>query len=199
MKKYTVKELGNLAAEIKDGKEESMAELYEALMPSMTKLAVKKLNSNNKNEQNAKDVYQDTFIKCVIENIGQLQNTDLFVSWFSRALTNNAFSWNKKNNDPSVCDSIENLEDDHNDETGKFDKEQFKVYEEEDDVDERIADMKKAMEHLKPEYSEVLRMFYLDGYSYDEIAKKTGIKKSTLVGRLQCARKELKNEMLWMY
>lgn len=197
MKKYTVKELGNLAADVKSGKEESMAELYEALMPSMTRLAIRKLNSNNKNEQNASDIYQDTFVKCVVQNIGQLQNTDLFVSWFSRALTNNAFSWNRKNNDPTVCDSIEKLEEDHNDEGGKFDKEQYKVYEEKEE-DERVEIMREAMKQLKPEYSEVLRMFYLEGNSYEDIVKKTGIKKSTLVGRLQCARKELKNEMLQM-
>lgn len=188
MKKYTVKELGKLAAEVQTGNEECIAELYEALMPSMTKLAVKKLNANNKNEQNAKDIYQDTFIKCVVENIRQLQNTDMFVSWFSRAITNNAFTWNKKNNNPGICDSIENQEEE------KFDKEQFKIYEE-DNGDERTAEILEAVKHLKPEYREVVRMFYLEGNSYDEIVRKTGIRKSTLVGRLQCARKMLKNEM----
>jgi len=55
-----------------------------------------------------------------------------------------------------------------------------------------------AITSLPPKLGEAVTMYYIDGLSYDEIASFLSIPKTTIKGRLQTGRKQLKEELIIM-
>jgi RNA polymerase sigma factor (sigma-70 family) len=55
--------------------------------------------------------------------------------------------------------------------------------------------IEKAVQLLKPEYRLCIEMFYLQGLTYEEIAKKTNYKVSQVRTYLQAGRKQLKEKL----
>jgi len=55
--------------------------------------------------------------------------------------------------------------------------------------------MQQYLSELKPIHHDVVKMYYLEGYEAEEIAKRLGIPKNTVYSRLKRARKILKEKM----
>jgi len=64
---------------------------------------------------------------------------------------------------------------------------------------ERIEDrdeIERLMKHLPPEQAEVLKLFHLEGLSYQEIHKQTGIPENTIGSTLSRVRSQLRRDNL---
>lgn len=175
VKKYTVNELAELTEQAKNGSDEAKAEIYEALKPSMQKHAFRNLHGYYRTVENAEDICEEALTQNVFQNLNQLKNNNCLISWIEKVIDNECQRMNTGMSDYAVVYSPDETQEDQ----------------------EGIALMMECLDSIRPQYAQILRMHYLDDLSYDEITKKTGMKKTTLIGRIQTARKELRREMEW--
>jgi RNA polymerase sigma factor (sigma-70 family) len=69
-----------------------------------------------------------------------------------------------------------------------------------EDVESRLAYrelaqwLRKELSTYSPEMQEAFKMYYLDGYSLEEVAKQLGIRKNTLSQRFSRMRNKLTND-----
>lgn len=182
-KKYGVKELAQLTQQARDGDEDAETKLYLALMPTMKRRALTKVKARIRNPSTADEIAEDVVTSCILENLHYLRDNDYLIAWVTKCLDR---ACNERND---MCER-ENLmrcpQPSHYGECVNVT----------DPEEENIDLMMRCLDRIRPEYAEILRMHYLNDLSYEDIAAKTGMKMSTLIGRIQTARKELKYEML---
>ena len=135
------------------------------------------------NRTDAEDVCQLTFLNFV--RTQPIFNDDAHMkAWFTRVTINNAknlliLSFNRK---VDLISDICELED-------KISIDYSHV----DIDDEKRGDLYLAVCRLPAKYSEVVYLFYYEGYSVKEITDILGIKESLVTTRLERARKKLKD------
>lgn len=181
--KYGIKKLSQLTQQAKDGDQEAETKLYLALMPTMKRRALTRVKARIRNTATADEIAEDVVTSCILENLHDLKDNDYLIAWVTKCLD---CACNERND---MCER-ENLmgcpQPSHKGEcTNVMDPEE-----------ENIDLMMRCLDQIRPEYADILRMHYLNDLSYDDIAARTGMKMSTLIGRIQTARKELKYEML---
>ncbi|QZY54909.1 RNA polymerase sigma factor [Crassaminicella profunda] len=142
-----------------------------------------------KNEQDAKDVVQDTFI-TVYDRIHQLKNFDKIESWICVIASNTAKGkYNKKKKETLIDDDnkiipfIKNNEDMNIPEELLMEKE-FRSY------------LWEQINFLKNQYRETLILYYYGGLSYEEISEVTNTSLGTVKSRLYRAKENLKERIL---
>ncbi len=134
--------------------------------------------------EDAEDVYQEVFIKLV-RYAGQLESDEHIKAWLIRVTINqcnslNTSSWKKKTS--SFDDMLENGQ-------------------EPSEVDEGIEragegdEMLQVVRQLKPEYRDVIYLFYYEDYSIRQISDALHETEANVRVRLTRARKKLKSMM----
>lgn len=189
VKKYERKELSLLTEQAKNGDQNAVVELYSALMPGMRRRALRQMNPWIRNPETADAIAEDVVTSCILEKLDSLKNNDYLIAWVTECLD---AAVRLQNQSASIV-SLDDI-----DRCGKkIDRIPCRhKRKSEIEKDDRIDLMKRCMESIRPEYAEILKMHYLHNLSYADIVAKTGMKMSTLIGRIQTARKELKYEML---
>jgi len=168
------------------GKEEGFRFLYEATYRSKYYLALQYM----KNEEAAKDVLQDAYIRA-FSKLDQLKQPEAFPGWLGRIVANTAKNRLVKNepmlfSDVSANDDSEGVE--------------YRIEDEKIENQPELAYTKQELRELVHELigslSEEQRMcillFYIEGASIREIASTLGCSENTVKSRLNYGRKNLK-------
>jgi RNA polymerase sigma-70 factor (ECF subfamily) len=136
--------------------------------------------SKVKNEADASDILQDTFLK-IHDNISGLKNKNLIKPWIYQVARNLVIDYFRaQNRNRKATGSLEI--------PISVPSEKF--------MDVAIADMINMMDELSPEYCEALCLTEIEGMSQKEYAEKMGLSYSGAKSRVQRARIMLKDMLL---
>lgn len=127
-----------------------------------------------KNKEDAKDITQESFLS-VLENINRFRNTSKFSTWLYRIVYNQSVGFVKRENRTNTIDYSVLIE------TSEID----------DDKEEKIQVLYKAINLLKDTDRNVIMLFYLAEKSIKEIAQITGFSIANIKVILHRARKKL--------
>lgn len=139
-----------------------------------------------RNEDQAKDILQDGFIK-VFKNIDKFGFNGSFEGWVRRIIVNTAIDFTRRaKNDYLLMNEEQSIEDYEND-----------LLDDGDDNEEyenplKVADVIKGMEQLSNAYRTVFNLYVFENYSHQEIADALGISVGTSKSNLAKARGNLK-------
>ena len=192
------KEIEDLIDKWKNGDDSAYEEIYKDYYAPMLKIAIRHTQVNGKsNQADAEDILQTAMLKAYI-NIQSLDDINKFDGWLTRIVTNQAKDYMKsalKKNNISFTD-IQSINDDG--EEMEFDAEDKREnYRPEVQLDNQIKEdiLSEILGDLSEEQRAVTLMYYYDDMSMKEIASELGIEMSTVIGRLQTAKKNIKNEV----
>jgi RNA polymerase sigma-70 factor (ECF subfamily) len=133
-----------------------------------------------RNTEVSRDIVQDSW-RQVIKNIGSLQDPDKFGSWVMTIVTRKALDYishTKRDREYSRQNQPLSVEMEEEFQTERHYK---------------LMQLKKAIESLDYKQQEVIRLFYVEGYSLLEIGRILGIPSGTVKSRLFHARERLKS------
>ena len=138
-----------------------------------------------KNEDQAKDILQDSFIK-VFRNIERFNFDGSFEGWVRRIVVNTAIDFIRKSKrDYLLMNESNSIED----------EEENLLYEENDEeysIPLKVGDVINAMEQLSPAYRTVFNLYVFENYSHQEIADSLDISVGTSKSNLAKARANMK-------
>lgn len=137
-----------------------------------------------RSKEDAEELAQDTFLKAY-QSINSFKGDSEFSTWLYRIAYNLAISKIRKKKLP-----ISNIDD--GDITDFEVKQIYENFESFGNTD-REKYLKQAIDHLSPEDSLIIRLFYLNGHSIDDISELTEMGKSNIKVRLHRARKKMFN------
>jgi len=177
-----LKELTELVDKVKLRRPGAFDLLYEKFKDQAYRTAVFLTG----NEENAKDVVQDTFVTVSLE-IGKLKNSQAFVAWFYRILTNNAGENLKKHKREILKEESE--------------MRQMNAKIQEDFADKLLQQeeqkrLRKTIEKMDEKYRTVIVLYYYNEFSIGEIAQILKCRQGTVKSRLFKARKILEQKLL---
>ena len=192
LKKMTSKSPAEKAEALK------LMQFEQQAIPLMPKLMRKAMEYTFNNRTEAEDLLQDTFAKAYRYWGSFEQGTNVY-GWLKTILKHTSINRSvkeSKHQQVSVLDGMADyqLGDEAHSVTARASKSA------ESEVLEKLAsnDVQDAVDNLKPEFRDVVRMAIVDGYSYQEIADILGIKIGTVMSRLHRGKKTLR-EVLYNY
>lgn len=163
-------------------------EVFEKLVRDNQDNVYKLILSIVHNEEDAKDLAQETFIK-VYTSISSFNGSSSVSTWIYRIGYNTALDFCRKNKRVPESKSL----DDDEDNQVKF------VSEHEDKQPENILvkqemlkDVEAALEKLPEDQRRVIELRDRHGFSYEEICDITGQREGTVKSRINRARKNMK-------
>ena len=175
-----------------------LMQFEQQAIPLMPKLMRKAMEYTFNNRTEAEDLLQDTFAKAYRYWGSFEQGTNVY-GWLKTILKHTSINRSvkeSKHQQVSVLDGMADyqLGDEAHSVTARASKSA------ESEVLEKLAsnDVQDAVDNLKPEFRDVVRMAIVDGYSYQEIADILGIKIGTVMSRLHRGKKTLR-EVLYNY
>jgi len=134
-----------------------------------------------KDTDEAQDIAQDSW-RIIINKIGNLQDANAFKSWALSIVTRKAIDWTRKQKRKKERDRLYAVTN--------------KSYETvENGKEDQIKDVMRMINDLPEQQQIVLRLFYLESSSLDEISKILNISKGTVKSRLFYAREQLKKTL----
>lgn len=163
-----------------EGNRLGQEELYRLVAPKMYGVCLQYTG----NEDDAKDIMQDGFIK-VFRKIEQFSGKGSLEGWIRRILVNTAL---EKYRSKVHLQSI--------DEHDNINVEIVDQYVLESMTAEEIAQL---IQNLSPKYRLVFNLYAVEGYSHKEIAEKMGITEGTSKSNLSRARVILQQKVLKLY
>jgi len=171
----------------KAGDNNGYAYLYNQTYQKSYYVALKFL----KNEQNAMDVLQDSYIKA-FSSLEQLQEPEKFESWLARIVATRSLNELKKNNpvlfsqndeDENILDSFEDDRVDTRPDIAIDQQETARL------INEMLAD-------LSEEQRVCITMYYMQEMSVKEIAEVLSVSENTVKSRLNYGRNKIKDKVL---
>ncbi len=175
--------IGKLIEQIQSGSNEAFEDLYRLTSPKAYFVALQIL----KNEQDAEDILQETYIK-VLEKIGEIDPSQSFMGWLYRVVSNKSKNLLKKRN----VLAFESYEDETFEEIPD-DGTEFSP-EENLDQGETCREVMAAIDELSDEKRVCIIMKYFGEMTVSEIAESLEVPESTVKNRLYSARKDLKTK-----
>ena len=139
------------------------------------------------NSHDAEEVVQDTFLN-VYQGLTQLEDATKFKSWLGEIAQNCGRNWLRKQRGDTV--SI--------DEVGE------QMLQTEDSSDERLTRLeqreliRRTIETLPQKDREIVRAFYLEGASYDELTSAHGLSYNAIAFRLSRAKRQLTKRLQYL-
>lgn len=132
------------------------------------------------NFHDAQDVAQEAFIRAYV-HLHQLQDASRFVGWLRSLTTNLCTDWVRRRQSRRTAEASAS---------------QVSV-DREEQMDIRWT-VQRALNALPDEHRLATTLYYVDGYSYREIGDFLGVPTTTVKGRIQRARGQLRKEMIAM-
>lgn len=133
-----------------------------------------------KNEEDAKDITQDSFLK-VLENVDGFRNESKFSTWLYRIVYNQSIAFIKKSNKYESL-SLENVSS-------------FEHLDNTDIIEDSHKELHRAIDHLENTERNIIMLFYIGSKSIKQIAKITGLSISNIKVILHRTRKKLYNKL----
>lgn len=180
-----------LVAKAQAGDMLAFRELVEAYQHRVFKMALGMLG----NEEDARDVVQDGFLKAY-KKLDSFKGNSTFYTWLYRIVMNLSIDLSRKKyrkseilkgDNYSLDQAVNNL--DNGSKVG------IKNPEQEVERQELGNKIKSALANLSPAHREVIILREIDGLSYSEIAKVIECTEGTVMSRLHHARKKLQQEL----
>ncbi|MFA5752889.1 MAG: sigma-70 family RNA polymerase sigma factor [Bacteroidales bacterium] len=131
-----------------------------------------------KNREDARDITQESFLK-ILENINRFRSDSKFSTWLYRIVYNQSIGYIKRVNRTTMVDY-----------SGLVD-----ISEKNDNQEEKIQDLYKAINLLEVTDRNIIMLFYLAEKSIKEIAQITGFSVGNIKVILHRARKKLFEKM----
>lgn len=164
-----------LIAEYLNGDESSLKELISVNLKPVYNFVYRMV----RNEKDAEDISQETFVK-LWKNISKYRQGESFKAWLFRIARNTAIDWMRKRKNPVFSD---------------FDKDDG-----ENTIAENIADpdplpdelaakandkelLNRVVGGLSPEHQEILRLYYTEDLTFNEIGQISGLSINTVKSR----------------
>lgn len=143
-------------------------------------------------KEDACDAAQEVFIR-VYKNIDSFKEQSSFTTWLYRITVNVCSDILRKRQRNSDIISINSFTDDNKD----FDiPDESPTVEENMELSERQAAVRKAISELKEEYRTVITLCDVEGMSYENIAEVLNIPHGTVKSRINRARNALKKKLM---
>lgn len=138
------------------------------------------------NYADAQDLTQETFVK-VYFGLAKIQDHSKFIGWLYRITVNVCKMWLRARKDLDILplDAINNKED------FLYDVDMLREYTKADSLG---LSVEEAIESLPELNRLIVTMYYIDGFSYDEIGNMLNLSESTIKSRLHRARVFLRKE-----
>ncbi len=176
--KLSQRELSIIVEKCKKQDRLSQRRIYEMFYSKMMAICIRYA----KNEDDAKDILQDGFIK-VFEKIDRYGFEGSFEGWLRRIIVNTAIdTYRRKKRETSLNENLVKSED--------------VEYDFEDTVDKykgiSISDIVESMHQLSPAYRTVFNLYIMDGLTHKEIAIKLNISEGTSKSNLAKAKANIK-------
>jgi RNA polymerase sigma-70 factor (ECF subfamily) len=158
--------------------------LFELLVERYEAAFLRKAKNIVKNEEIARDIVQDTFVKIYLygKKFRPIEGAK-FSSWAYKVLMNVCFNWYKKIKREHQFFSVldEDMEavlphDDSNDRAQKLDRDY----------------LKSMFARLPETFARVLRLYVIDNKDYKEIAEVEGVTEGAIKTRMHRARDEMR-------
>lgn len=169
------------------GNESAFSALYESTQRDMYYIALKYM----KNEEDAMDVLQDSYIKAW-QSLASLKDPASFRAWFGRIVANTAKNALAKKR-PMLFSQLEGENDegeqftlDIEDEKSEFQPERSYTQKETQEL------VRELIDSLSDEQRLCILMYHLDDQSIKDIAETFGISENTVKSRLLYGRKAIK-------
>ena len=166
---------------------------FEALILSCQNKAYNIALRYLKNEDDAMDALQESFIK-IFRHLGSFKEDSRFDTWVYRIVVNTCNDMLRKNSNMKMTDSIFRNEDDKEtvieipDITGSP--------EEVIDQKEKTAHILSCLERLNQEQKEIIVLRDIHGFSYDEISEILNCSIGTVKSRINRSRLRLREILL---
>lgn len=135
-----------------------------------------------KNEEDAKDITQDSFLK-VLENIHRFRNESKFTTWLYRIVYNQSIRFVKERNTENIINTgfiptPENPDSEHN-------------------VEKEYSELYKAIDLLEENDRNIILLFYIAEKSIKQIGTITGMSVSNIKVILHRVRKKLYKKLYY--
>ena len=145
-----------------------------------------------KSREDAEDIVQESFVKAYL-SLPEFKNQSAFYTWLYRIVYNMAIDFKRKmvrrGGDTLAYDEVSG-ETGGEDITGRVVGPHEAIVEKEQRA--RIA---RVMAELSAEHRAVIVLREVEGLSYDDIARVTGVTKGTVMSRLHYARKRMQGAL----
>ena len=168
--------------EILKGDSGSFSQIVEKYNHLAFSLSMKLLNQR----EDAEEAAQDAFIKAY-NSLSSFQNGSTFKTWFFRIVYNTSISRlrTRKNNEVTIegvkiSDAEIQITENALEQLTRADRQKY---------------LEKGLERLDPEERALLKMYYYDDFSMDEISVITGLTVSNVNVKIHRSRKRLLQEL----
>ncbi|MCD4681979.1 MAG: sigma-70 family RNA polymerase sigma factor [Bacteroidales bacterium] len=139
-----------------------------------------------RNREDAEEIAQDAFVK-VYQSLKSFKKESKFSTWLYRIIYNTAISKTRKK-------QLETTNLDYN-VVENFSTDEIKEDVNRLDNDEQKKIVTKILQHLNPEDSTLINMFYFKKYSTEEISDIMGLSQANVKVKLHRIRKKLYKEI----
>ena len=139
------------------------------------------------NAHDAEEVVQDAFFNAY-RGLTQLEDATKFRSWLAEITRNCARQWLRKQRDETVS----------------LDEVSEQILQTQDSPDERLTQLeqreliRQTIETLPQKDREIVRAFYLEGASYDELTNAHGLSYNAIASRLSRAKQQLAKRLQYL-
>ena len=171
----------------KSGDRKSQQQIYKLFYGKMYGVCLR----YTKNEDQAKDILQDGFIK-VFNSIEKYNFQGSFEGWVRRIVVNTAIDFFRKSKtdfvllgDEQAMEDFSEVVDDEEDEEGEY---EFKA-----------SQVIEAMNELSPAYRTIFNLYLFENLTHKEIAEKLDISVGTSKSNFAKAKKNIKKILIKAY
>jgi len=158
----------------KSGEQKAQFQLYKLYYKAMYNTCLRIVNDSLE----AEDIMQESFLKA-FEKINFYKGEVSFGAWLKRIVVNHSLDELRKRK--LITDSLED---------SVYEIKEEEKIESNEDVQWKIEEIKKEINHLPDGYRIVISLYLIEGYDHDEISEIMNISSST--SRSQCARAKKK-------
>lgn len=176
-----------LIEKVLSGDKRAYAQLVDKYKGSVYALALQ----YTKNYHDAQDVAQEAFLQAYTK-LEQLKDSSKFGSWLYRLTVNTCKMWKRKRQ------SILSTERNFDPKDGFISNGHFVYHQKEFEQFELREILQKALSTLPPEKKEICVLYFMDNYTYREIAEALNIPIGTVKSRLYGVRQKLRKEIRFM-
>ena len=141
-----------------------------------------------KDYNEVENVAQEVFLQIFISL--PKYESDNFKGWISRISSNKSIDWIRRKKSKFKEELMENSQEIIEDQKHSHVETPEEIFLEK----EKTEEIKKMCSSIPPIYEDVIRKFYLEGKSYEEIAGEEGVTVKTIASRLYRGRKILKEK-----
>jgi RNA polymerase sigma-70 factor (ECF subfamily) len=164
----------------KNGDQKAQFQIYKLYYKAMFNTSLRIVSDT----MEAEDIMQEAFLSA-FEKIDSYSGTVSFGAWLKKIVINRSLDAVSKQK--AIFEDI----DTHyelQEESGNTDEKSF-------ELEQKMSEVKKAIENLPDGYRIILSLYLLEGYDHDEIAEILNISSSTSRSQLSRAKQKLLNEL----